>query len=153
MAHWAGLSVSALIALMNAVAAMVSANWRYSWPVMPPRNAVGRNTAISTSVIAMTGPVTSVMAWIVASRGASPLSMWCDAFSTMTMASSTTMPIARTRPNSVSRLIEKPRNGMNANAPMIVTGTVVAGTSSARQLWRKTRITMSTRTPASARVL
>jgi len=27
-AHWAGLSVRALIALMNAVAAIVRANWR-----------------------------------------------------------------------------------------------------------------------------
>ncbi len=36
---------------------------------------------------------------------------------------------------------------MNANAPMIVMGTVVAGTNSARQLWRKIRITMSTSAP------
>src|SRR5262245_40628625 len=41
VAHWAGLSVMALIALMNAVAAMVRANWRYNCPVIPPRNAVG----------------------------------------------------------------------------------------------------------------
>ena len=54
---------------MSAVAAMVSANWRYIWPVMPLRNAVGMNTAIRTSVIEMTGPVTSFMAWMVASRG------------------------------------------------------------------------------------
>ena len=33
---------------------------------------------------------------------------------------------------------------MNANAPMMVTGTVVAGTSSARQLCRNTRMTIST---------
>ena len=38
---------------------------------------------------------------------------------------------------------------MNANAPMMVIGTVVAGTNSARQLWRKTRMTMSTSAPAS----
>ena len=41
---------------------------------------------------------------------------------------------------------------MNANAPMIVTGTVVAGTSSARQLCRNTRMTISTSTPASSSV-
>ena len=42
---------------------------------------------------------------------------------------------------------------MAANAPMIVTGTVVAGTSTARQSWRNSRITTSTRTPASKSVL
>ena len=36
---------------------------------------------------------------------------------------------------------------------MIVTGTVVAGTSTARQSCRNTRITISTSTPASNRVL
>ena len=36
-------------------------------------------------------------------------------FSTTTIASSTTMPIASTRPNSVSRLIEKPSASMPAN--------------------------------------
>ena len=42
---------------------------------------------------------------------------------------------------------------MAAKAPMMVTGTVVAGTSMARQSCRKTRITIRTRTPASIRVL
>ena len=36
---------------------------------------------------------------------------------------------------------------------MIVTGTVVAGISTARQSWRKTRITIRTSTPASNSVL
>ena len=36
-------------------------------------------------------------------------------FSTTTIASSTTMPIASTRPNSVIRLIEKPSASMPAN--------------------------------------
>ena len=42
---------------------------------------------------------------------------------------------------------------MPANAPMIVTGTVVAGTKVARKFCRKTRITISTRTPACHKVL
>ena len=101
----------------------------------------------------MTGPITSPIATIVASLGGRPSwSMWWAAFSTMTMASSTTMPMARTRPKRVSRLIENPSAAIAAKAPMIVTGTVVAGTSVARQSWRKTRMTIRTRTPASARV-
>ena len=46
----------ALMALMAAVAAMTSANWRYIWPLRPGRNAAGTNTAISTSVMPMIGP-------------------------------------------------------------------------------------------------
>ena len=30
------------MALMSAVAAIVRANWRKNWPVIPPRNAVGQ---------------------------------------------------------------------------------------------------------------
>ena len=70
----------------------------------------------------------------------------------MTIASSTTMPIASTMANSVARLMEKPSAAIAAKAPMIVTGTVVAGTSIARQSCRKTRMTISTRTPASINV-
>ena len=55
------------------------------------------------------------------------------------------MPIARMSANSVSRLIVKPSAAIAAKAPMIVTGTVVAGTSIARQFCRKTRMTISTR--------
>ena len=71
----------------------------------------------------------------------------------MTMASSTTMPMASTMAKSVDRLTVKPSAAIAAKAPMIVTGTVVAGTSMARQSWRKTRMTISTRTPASISVL
>ena len=39
-------------------------------------------------------------------------------FSTTTIASSTTMPMASTSPNSVMRLIEKPRASMPANVAM-----------------------------------
>ena len=41
---------------------------------------------------------------------------------------------------------------MAAKAPMMVTGTVVAGTSIARQFCRNTMITMSTRMPALNKV-
>ena len=47
----------------------------------------------------------------------------------------------------------KPSAAMAAKAPMMVTGMVVAGTSMARQSCRKIRMTISTRTPASIRVM
>ena len=68
--------------------------------------AIGTNTAASTSEIATIGPETSLMALCAASSGESPSSMWRSTFSTTTMASSTTMPMASTRPNSVRTLIE-----------------------------------------------
>ncbi|MNY79298.1 hypothetical protein D3C86_2198690 [compost metagenome] len=43
------------------------------------------------------------------------------------MASSTTIPMARTRANKVSRLIEKPNNCIKKNVPIIATGTAIAG--------------------------
>ena len=67
----------------------------------------------------------------------------------MTMASSTTMPMDRIRANRVIRLMVKPRAIMAAKAPMMVTGTVVAGTSMARKFCRNTMMTISTRMPAS----
>ena len=50
-------------------------------------------------------------------------------------------------------LTENPSAAMAANAPMIVTGTVVAGIRTARQSWRNSRMTTSTSTPASISVL
>lgn len=66
---------------------------------------------------------------------------------------STTIPMARTSPNSVSRFTENPKNGITAKAPMMVTGTVVAGIKTARQSCKNTSITTSTNSPASKSVL
>ncbi|MGY3498227.1 hypothetical protein ACVW1B_007646 [Bradyrhizobium sp. USDA 4502] len=135
------------------MAAITSANCAYIRPVSPGRNAAGRNTEIKTSVMPTIGANNSSIALIAASWPDMPRSILCAAPSTTTMASSTTMPIASTIANSVDRLMVKPSAAMAANAPMIVTGTVVAGTSIARQSCRKTRITTSTSRPASNRVL
>jgi hypothetical protein len=70
-----------------------------------------------------------------------------------TIASSTTMPVARTMANSVSVLIENPIRLTNANAPISDTGIVSAGINVARQLWRKRNMTSTTRPRASASVL
>src|SRR5262249_8722372 len=87
------------------------------------------------------------------SRPDMPFSMLWTAPSTTTMASSTTMPIASTIANTAEKLTVNPSAAMAANAPMMVTGTVVAGISIARQSCRNTRMTTSTRTAASYSVL
>ena len=73
-------------------------------------------------------------------------------FSITTIASSTTMPVASTMPNSVSVLIEKPNSLRNANVPISETGMVIAGMIVLRQFCRNRNITRMTRPIASASV-
>ena len=120
---------------------------------MPPMNATGTKTAMRMRAMAITGPVTSRMAWAVASFGVMPCSMWCITASTTTMASSTTIPIASTRPSSESTLMEKPSRGNTMNVATSETGTVSRGISVARQFWRNTKTTRMTSTTASNRVV
>ena len=74
-------------------------------------------------------------------------------FSTTTMASSTTMPIASTRPNSERLFREKPATAIAANAPTSDTGMATIGITAARQDCRKIKTTTTTRTIAMPRVL
>ena len=130
----AGLRVSALRPENAVDTAMVIANCLYISPVIPPINAVGTNTARSTSTVPMIGPVISSIAFIVASYGDNPPSSICRAvFSTTRIASSTTIPIARIRPNSVRVLIENPITPITANVPIRDTGMVMAGISVERK--------------------
>src|SRR5882762_7984398 len=70
-----------------------------------------------------------------------------------TMASSTTKPVAKVIPNSVSELIEKSNILMNANVPISETGIVTAGIIVARQSRRNRKITRITMITASIKVL
>ena len=97
-------------------------------------NASGMKTAHSVRAMAMMGPETSRIARYAASRGVRPASMLRSTFSTTTMASSTTMPIASTSPNRLSVLIEKPETRMIPNVPMTATGTANSGMIDARQV-------------------
>ena len=111
--------------------------------------AIGMNTAHSTSAIAMIGPLTSSIARCAASRGDRPFSMLRSTFSTTTIASSTTMPIASTSPNSDSALIEKPAASITAKVPTTDTGTAISGMIDARQVCRKSTTTSTTSSTAS----
>ncbi len=73
-------------------------------------------------------------------------------FSTTTMASSTTMPMASTRANRVRVLIEKPVAFITARVPISETGMARMGITAARQVCRKTITTITTSTRASSRV-
>ncbi len=84
--------------------------------------------------MAMMGPETSRIAARVASSGSAPSSMWRSTFSTTTIASSTTMPMASTSPNSESVFRENPRASITANVPMSETGTATSGMIDARHV-------------------
>ena len=106
---------------------------------MPPINVVGMNTAKSTSTTPTIGPVISLIAFSVicfmftCSPFASASSSNRVTFSTTTIASSTTMAMANTKPNKVSVLIENPNKAMMAKVPINDTGIVMQGISTARQ--------------------
>src|SRR6516225_8860120 len=103
-AHCVGLSVAALTALISAVTAITNANWANICPLRPGTKADGINTAISTRVMPMIGPNNSPIALIAASWPDIPCSIYFETPSTMTIASSTTIPIARISANRVDRL-------------------------------------------------
>ena len=148
----AGLSVNALNADNRTDTAIVTANCWYSRPVIPGMNAVGIKTAERTRAIPITGPEISSIALRAAAFGARPSSIYRSTASTTTIASSTTSPMASTRPNKESVLIEKPNRGKNMKVPTSDTGTASNGISVARQPCRKMKTTMSTRTMAMTSV-
>ena len=133
--------------------AMVTANWRKNWPEMPAMKAAGMNTAESTRAMATSAPPTSSIVACEASRGDMPARMLRSTFSTTTIASSTTMPIASTRPNSERLFSEKPTAAITANVPISDTGIAAIGISEARQVCRKRMTTTTTRMTASNIVL
>ncbi len=112
-------------------------------------NADGTNTAVSTSAMAINAAPTSSILLIAAARGSSPSAMLRSTFSTTTIASSTTMPTARTSPNSDSVLIVKPNIAMKKKVPTSDTGMAMSGITAARQVCRNITTTSTTRKMAS----
>ena len=114
---------------------------------------LGKNTELSTRVMATIGPVSSSMALIVAVRASRPVAISRSMFSSTMMASSTTMPMASTSPNSVRLFRLKPRAAMTANVPTRETGTSIMGRIMAFQSWRKNSTTAPTSRTAITSVL
>jgi hypothetical protein len=122
--------------------------------VVPGNIAIGANTATKTIDVAITAPVTSRMLATAAARASRPRSCISrSTFSITTMASSTTRPVARVRPNRVKVLIENPNSSTKAKVPTKDTGRVSATMTTLRQPWRNRKITAITRTTASMSVV
>ena len=77
-----------------------------------------------------------------------PLAILRSTFSTTTMASSTTMPTASTRPNSDRLFRLKPNNVIKKKVPISETGMAMIGITAARQVCRNMMITSTTSTTA-----
>ncbi|MNP76011.1 hypothetical protein D3C76_1731690 [compost metagenome] len=73
-------------------------------------------------------------------------------FSTTTMASSTSRPMANTMPNIDKVLMVKPATARTPNVPSRTTGTVSVVMMVARRFCRNRNITRNTNTIASPRV-
>ena len=121
--------------------------------MVPDWKATGRNTAASVKVVAMMAKATcrapSTEAWM----RVSPSSIRRKMFSNITIASSTTSPIASTSASRVRMLMENPSAEITANVPMIEIGMAVIGMITARQSRRKRKITRMTMRNASKKVL
>ena len=123
-------------------------------PVEPGKKAMGPNTAESTSPMPMRALVIWSMDLAVASRGERPSSLMIrSTFSTTTMASSTSRPMASTMANMVSMLMEKPKTPRAANVPRMTTGTAIVGMRVARMLPMNRYMTRNTSPIASKSVL
>ncbi len=151
--HIIGVSVSATKPETITAPASVSANSVNSRPVRPGVKASGAYTAASVSVIATTAKLISLAPFSAAWKGSSPSSMWRKMFSSTTMASSTTRPMASTSASSVSVLMVKPAAAMMPKAPIRLTGMVTIGMIDARIVRRNTNTTSATSTTASAMVV
>ena len=103
--------------------------------MVPGKSATGTNTAMRTSEVAITTPVTSFIAAEVASiTFFAPSSRCRSTFSITTIASSTTRPVANVSPNKVRVLIEKPKARTKMKVPTSETGMVIAGITVERQV-------------------
>ncbi|MNN31850.1 hypothetical protein D3C81_1455520 [compost metagenome] len=122
-------------------------------PAEPPKKAIGTNTADSTMPMPISAPEICPMDLRVASSGDRPSScIRRSTFSTTTMASSTSRPMASTMANMVRVLMLKPNAASTPKVPSSTTGTARVGISVARKFCRNRYITRNTSRIASPRV-
>ena len=120
-------------------------------PVAPGKKSTGIKTANNTKVVASTAPKRSSMVALAAARAPRPEAFLVAVVSMIVIASSTTSPVASTRPKRVSWLRVKPNTNTPKKEPTRATGIAIAGTRVAFQSCRKRNSTSTTRITASRR--
>ena len=138
-----GVVVSDTTRLIATAAVIVRANSRNNWPTWPPMKISGTNTAIRLKEIDSTVKPTSPAPISAAWNGGTPSSTCRAIFSTTTMASSTTKPVATVSAINERLSSRNPARYMIASVPSSDTTTATAGIVVAFQL-RRNRLTTST---------
>src|SRR5215831_12417314 len=115
---------------------------------MPERKADGTKTAQSVNAIDISAPPTSSIVRWAASNGDIPECILRSTFSTTTIASSTTIPTASTRPNSDRLFSDIPNIASTAKVPISDTGIAMQGMIVARQFCKNTNTTPTTKSMA-----
>ncbi len=103
--------------------------------------------------MAITGTAISRVPMMAARKGSSPCLICRSTFSSTTMASSTTRPMASTMASKVIRFMEKPNRSIIITTPIRLSGIVMIGMMTARKEPRNKVITTSTMAAASSMVL
>ena len=143
-AHSIGTKVSETTAEITMVTASVTANSWNRRPTTSPMNSSGISTAISDTVSeTMVKPICPAP-FSAACMRLSPISMKRAMFSIMTMASSTTKPVAMVSDISDRLSSEKPHRYIPASVPTSEIGTDRLGISVAGRLRRNRKITSTT---------
>ena len=142
-AHIIGVVVSEMTSDIKTAADSVTANSRNKRPTCPPMNSSGINTATSDRLIDNTVKPTSRAPSSAALKRSMPASMWRLVFSSTTIASSTTKPVATVSAIRLRLLSEKPSKYMTLKVPSSDTMVATAGMMVARTL-RKNALTTST---------
>ena len=138
-----GVVVREMTSEIITAADSVTANSRNSRPVCPPMNSSGMNTATSDTLIDNTVKPTSLAPSSAALKRSIPASMWRLVFSSTTMASSTTKPVATVSAIRLRLFRLKPSKYMTPKVPSSDTMVATAGMTVARAL-RKNALTTST---------
>ena len=142
-AHIIGVVVNEITSEISTATDSVTANSRNKRPVWPLMKSSGINTATSDRLIDSTVKPTSRAPSSAALNRSMPASMWRLVFSSTTMASSTTNPVATVSAIRLRLFRLKPIRYMTPKVPSRDTTVATAGISVARAL-RKKALTTST---------
>ncbi len=107
-------------------------------------NSSGISTAISDSVSEINVKPICLAPLSAACIGFSPASRWRAMFSSITIASSTTKPVAMVSAIRVRLLSENPARYMTPKVPTSDSGTAIDGMIVAAMLRRNTKVTITT---------
>ena len=144
-----GVSVNDTNSEIKMAMARVTANSKNKRPTTSAINSSGINTAIKEKVREIRVKPISLAPCSAACNGDLPCSRWRAMFSSITMASSTTKPVAIVKAINVKLLIEKSNNTITAKVPTSDSGTAKDGIMVAGTVRKNTKVTAITKPMAN----